>query len=76
VALSMDGEVRSLVEDQARCGLVGPAGDSQALADNIRTLHAMTREQRMALGARGKAYHFAHLERSIVLSRLMDFILK
>lgn len=75
LALAMDGEVRSLVEDQAQCGLVGPAGDSSALADNIRSLHAMTPEQRRDLGAKGKAYHFAHLERSIVLGRLKDFLL-
>lgn len=75
LALAMDGEVRSLVEDQAQCGLVGPAGDSAALADNIRSLHAMTPEQRQGLGMKGKAYHFANLERSIVLGRLKDFLL-
>lgn len=75
LALAMDGEVRTLVEDQAQCGLVGPAGDSAALAENIRSLHAMTDAQRRDLGARGKAYHFANLERSIVLGRLKDFIL-
>ncbi|MCB5281633.1 MULTISPECIES: glycosyltransferase family 4 protein [unclassified Arthrobacter] len=74
VVLAMDGEVRNLVEDQAQCGLVGPAGNSSTLADNVRSLHALTPEQRRELGARGKAYHLAHLQRTVVLKRLKDFI--
>jgi colanic acid biosynthesis glycosyl transferase WcaI len=75
LALAMDGEVRSLVEDAAQCGLVGPAGDSAALAENVKAIYRMTPEERKELGARGKAYHFANLERSIVLGRLKDFVL-
>ncbi|WP_190989411.1 glycosyltransferase family 4 protein [Pseudarthrobacter sulfonivorans] len=75
LALAMDGEVRSLVEDAAQCGLVGPAGDSTALAENVRAIYRMTPEERKELGARGKTYHFANLERSIVLGRLKEFVL-
>ncbi|MFS0717145.1 glycosyltransferase family 4 protein [Arthrobacter sp. 1P04PC] len=75
LALAMDGEVRSLVEDQAQCGLVGPAGDSEGLADNIRRLYELSAEDRRGLGGNGKAYHFANLERSIVLGRLKNFLL-
>lgn len=75
LALAMDGEVRSLVEDAAQCGLVGPAGDSTALAENVKAIYRMTREERKELGARGKTYHFANLERSIVLGRLREFVL-
>lgn len=75
LVLAMDGEARTLVEDEAQCGLVGPAGDAVALAENIRTLYRMSRHERQSLGVRGKAYHFANLERSIVLHRLKDFIL-
>lgn len=75
LVLAMDGEVRTLVEDEAQCGLVGPAGDSAALAANIRTLYQMSPREREGLGTKGKAYHFANLERSIVLGRLKDFVL-
>lgn len=75
LALAMDGEVRTLVEDEAHCGFVGPAGDAAVLAANIRTLYRMTPREREGLGASGKAYHFANLERSIVLGRLKDFLL-
>ncbi|ADX73677.1 glycosyltransferase [Pseudarthrobacter phenanthrenivorans Sphe3] len=76
VVLAMDGEVRRLVEDEAKCGFVGPAADSTALANNIRKVYKMSADQRREFGVRGKAYHFANLERSIVLERLKSFLLK
>lgn len=75
LVLAMDGEVRTLVEDDAKCGFVGPAADAVALADNIRAMYRMSAEERTEFGARGKAYHFEHLERSIVLKRLKEFVL-
>lgn len=74
LALAMDGEVERLVVSDAQCGLVGPAGDAVALADNVRKLYQMSPQDRQDMGARGKAYHFANLERSIVLDRLKKFI--
>jgi glycosyltransferase involved in cell wall biosynthesis len=76
MVLAMDGEVRSLVEDDAKCGFVGPAGDSAALAGNIREMYRASSDDRREFGSRGKAYHFANLERSIVLKRLKAFVLK
>lgn len=75
LALAMDGEVGRLVMDDAQCGLVSPAGDAAALAGNIRKLYHMTPAERRDFGSRGRAYHFANLERSIVLDRLKNFIL-
>lgn len=76
LVLAMDGEVRSLVEDEAKCGFVGPAADSGALADNIRAMYQASGDKRQEFGVRGKAYHFANLERSIVLERLKRFVLQ
>ncbi|WP_427006809.1 glycosyltransferase family 4 protein [Pseudarthrobacter sp. H2] len=75
LVLAMDGEVRTLVEDDAKCGFVGPAADAVALADNIRAMYRMSADRRREFGARGQAYHFANLERSIVLERLKEFVL-
>lgn len=75
LVLAMDGEVRSLVQDEAGCGFVGPAGDAAALAANIRAMYQLSADRRREFGARGKAYHFANLERSIVLERLKGFVL-
>lgn len=75
VVLAMDGEVRSLVEDEAECGFVGPAADAAALAKNISAMYQMSSQERQEFGVRGKAYHYANLERSIVLERLKGFLL-
>jgi colanic acid biosynthesis glycosyl transferase WcaI len=74
LVLAMDGEVRDLVADEAQCGLVGPAGDTEALVANIKKLHSMAPEQRAEMGRRGREYHFKHLERNIVLGKLTSFI--
>ncbi|MBP3044622.1 glycosyltransferase family 4 protein [Arthrobacter jiangjiafuii] len=76
LVLAMDGEVRKLVMDEARCGLVGPTEDAQDLANNVVKLYNMTSVERAALGESGRAYHFANLERNIVLGKLKNFILE
>jgi glycosyltransferase involved in cell wall biosynthesis len=75
MVLAMDGEVKHLVEDDAACGLVGPAGDSAAFASNIRTMYHLSEDERRAMGERARAFHFEHLERNKVLARLTSFML-
>lgn len=74
LVLAMDGEVKRLVSEQAQCGLVGPAGDAAALKRNVRALYSMSQAERDAMGARGRSFHFKHLERNIVLKKLKSFI--
>lgn len=74
LVLAMDGEVQQMVAEDAQCGLVGPAGDAQALTLNIKKLHAMSADERAGMGTRGREFHFSHLERNIVLGKLRDFI--
>lgn len=74
LVLAMDGEVKELVSEQAKCGLVGPAGDATALKNNVQELYSMSVADRKAMGTRGKAYHFKNLERNIVLKQLKRFI--
>jgi len=75
LVLAMDGEVEKLVVEEARCGLVGPTEDAAALADNVVKLYRMSQEERLEMGESGRRYHFAHLERNIVLEKLRKFIL-
>jgi glycosyltransferase involved in cell wall biosynthesis len=74
IALAMDGEVQTLINDTIRCGYAGPAGDAQALVANIKKLHSLSDKERAALGERARRYHFKHFERNIVLNRLYNFI--
>lgn len=73
VVLAMDGEVGELVRDSG-CGLVGPAGDAQALATNLMSILSLPESERQRMGVNARNYHFKHLERNIVLGKLTDFL--
>lgn len=75
VVLAMDGEVGDLIRASA-CGFVGPAGDATALASNLEAVLSLSESERRQLGVNARSYHFKHLERNIVLGRLVDFLLK
>lgn len=74
MVLSMDGEVQDLVNNTIKCGFAGPTGDAMILADNIRKVHDMSKTERQQMGDRGRAYHFQHFERNIILTKMYDFI--
>lgn len=65
----LDGEgARVIVE--AGAGFTAPAGDGRALADNVLRLASMTRDERAAMGARGKAYGAREFDRTVLIDRL------
>ena len=70
----IDGE-GSLEVERAGAGLTARAGDSQKLAENILALHAMSDEERRAMGRRARRYHMEYHQREKVLRQLIDFIL-
>ena len=74
IVLAMDGEVRDLVNSTIKCGLAGPAGDAKTLANNIKTIHALSAAERTKMGQRGRDYHLKHFERDLILGKLYDFI--
>lgn len=74
IVLAMDGEARELINSTIKCGFAGPTENSAQLADNIQKIYGMSSSKRDELGKRAEKYHFAHLERSIVLSKLYDFV--
>lgn len=74
LALAMDGEVQSLINEDIRCGFVGPTEDAAALAENILRVYHSDAAERAAMGDRARDYHFENFERNTVLRRLVDFI--
>jgi glycosyltransferase involved in cell wall biosynthesis len=74
MVLAMDGEARKLVNDLAKCGFAGPTGDAEALANNIKKLHSLSAAERKKMGDRGRAYHFKHFERNLILGRFYKFL--
>jgi colanic acid biosynthesis glycosyl transferase WcaI len=69
VVAALNGEGAALVR-AAGAGIVGPAGDSGALADSVLRLYRMTPQARAAMGASGRAYYERHFARSQLLERL------
>ena len=71
--LAMDGEPAEIVQ-KAGCGFCSPPGDAEALAENIKALHAMSAEEREALGANARAYQQAHFERNASIDQMLEVI--
>lgn len=65
----LDGEGGRVIME-AGAGLVGPSGDSAALARNIEKLAAMRPEERAVMGANAKAYGLAEFDRTQLLGGL------
>ena len=75
VLASMNGAGYAAVLESGG-GLVSPAYDQKALADNMLALYRMTDAERAALGAKAKAYYTAHYRRAELLKRLEEFTVK
>ena len=75
VLASMNGAGYAAVQESGG-GLVSPACDRRALADNMLALYRMTDAERAALGAKAKAYYTAHYRRAELLKRLEEFTVK
>lgn len=74
IVLAMDGEVQDLVNKTIRCGYATPTGNTEKLAESIKKIHRLSQSERNKMGKRGRAYHFKHFERNMVLDNLYRFI--
>lgn len=74
IVLAMDGEVQELINNKIKCGIVGPAGDSDKLSDNIKTIYKMSKSDRQKMGNRSLKYHKKYLSREILLQKLLNFV--
>lgn len=74
IVLAMDGEVQTLINDDIKCGYVGPAGNSRELYKNIKRIYKTPAEARIKMGERAKEYHLKYLERNIILNKLYNFM--
>ena len=73
ILCAINGESARLVEE-AGCGLCSPAGETKALAENIKKLYAMPESQREKMGRRGREYAEKHFGRQELLSRLAEIL--
>lgn len=73
IIASLDGEGAELVKESG-AGLACPAGDAKALADVVRTLAAMPREERAKMGAQGLKFCRDNFTRSRLVDSLEGWI--
>jgi glycosyltransferase involved in cell wall biosynthesis len=71
ILASIDGEGARVV-GEAKAGLVCPAENAQALADSALRLRDMPTEDRLRMGASGRAYFQARFAPELVASQLVD----
>ncbi len=66
---SLDGEGARVIEESG-AGWSAPAGDVESLARNVLRMKALSRQQRDAMGRRGRVYYDNEFDRSICVDRL------
>lgn len=69
IIAALDGEGGELIKESG-AGLSSPAEDADALAESVLTMYRMTKEEREAMGKRGKEYCEENFEREMLIDRL------
>lgn len=69
VLAMLDGEGAKVISESGG-GLVSPAGNGAALADNVRRLRALSSPERRSMGERGRIYATREFDRETQFSKL------
>ncbi len=69
----LDGEGAKVLQESG-AALVGPAGDSGTLADNVLALYRQSHEKRQLMGQSGREYYLRHFERNHLMSQLEQWL--
>ena len=69
----LDGEGGHIVE-QSGAGLACRAGDAEALAANVLRFAEITRDEREAMGQKGRQYYLDNFEREKLFLQLEDWL--
>ncbi len=73
IVAALDGEGARVVAESG-AGIAASAGDAGALAEGVLRLYRMPKPEREAMGRRGREYFEQHFERSLLLSRLEQWV--
>ena len=75
VCPAADGKLTADAVRAAGCGMVSPACDADALADNLVQLCRMSPDRRAELGRCAKVYYLENYRRNLLLKKLEAFLL-
>ena len=62
------------VIEEAKCGLTANAEDYQKLAENVKKMYAMSKEDLDAMGRRARAYYDKNFEKEMVINRVNEIL--
>ena len=71
VASMLNGEGNRIIEE-AQCGLIAPAGDYKKLAENVKAMFKMNRDEREQMGRRGLEYYQNHFDKHTVVDSIVN----
>ena len=71
IASMLNGEGNRIVQE-AGCGLTAAAGDYKTLAQNVVSFYHMSKEERDAMGQRGRDYYLAHFDKKTVVDTIIE----
>jgi glycosyltransferase involved in cell wall biosynthesis len=69
IVAALDGEGGRLIQESG-AGLATPAEDADALANSVLTMYHMPKQEREAMGDRGREYCEKNFERGMLFDRL------
>jgi glycosyltransferase involved in cell wall biosynthesis len=70
----LNGVGNDIVED-AKCGLTANAGDYNKLAENVKLMYSMSKEELHEMGKNAKAYYDNFFEKEMVIDRINKILI-
>lgn len=73
IVTMLNGE-GSRVLEEAGCGLTANSCDYQTLAENVKKLYSMSKDERSAIGAAGRSYYDKVFAKELVINRVNEIL--
>lgn len=71
----LNGEGSKVVED-AGCGLAAGSGDYKCLAENVKKIFKMSKEERDKMGEKGRIYYDKLFAKEIVINKVNEILIR
>lgn len=72
--LTMINGVGNEVVKEAKCGLTANAEDYQTLAENVKKMYGMSKEELEEMGKAAKAYYDKNFAKEMVIDRINEIL--
>jgi len=73
--LTMLNGVGNSVVEEAQCGLTANAGDYYKLAENVKEMYAMSKDERAEMGKNATAYYNKYFEKEMIIDLVNEILI-